>query len=79
MTNMKPFEFEVVEHIATLSTSGTYTTELNRVAFRDYPPKLDLRTWHNGEPLKGIRLSDDEARALMTALEGVFNGEEVPS
>lgn len=76
---MKQFEFEIVERIATLGECGTYTMELNRVAFRDYPPKLDLRTWHNGEPMKGIRLSDDEARALMTALEGVFNGEEITS
>ena len=27
------FEFDIVEHIATIGTSGNYTTELNRVSF----------------------------------------------
>ena len=64
------FEFEIEERIATISTTGVnYTLELNRVAFNGRPAKLDLRKWHNGQPMKGITLSDDEARRLVEALQ----------
>ena len=69
----QPFEFRIVEHIATLSdTGGGYTKELNRVAYRDYAPKLDLRQWHNGQPMKGVTLTEEEARNLQSALSGIF-------
>lgn len=69
----QPFEFRIVEHIATLSdTGGGYTKELNRVAYRNYPPKLDLRQWHNGQPNKGITLTDEEAESLYSALSGIL-------
>ena len=66
------FEFELSEHIATLGTSGDYTTELNRVSFNGHPAKLDLRKWKAGKPLKGISLTDDEAYSLLQALKGVL-------
>ena len=67
----QPFEFRIVEHIATLSdTGGGYTKELNRVAYRDFEPKLDLRQWHNGQPMKGVTLTEEEARLLYDALAG---------
>jgi len=65
------FDFEITERIAVLHSSGDYTTELNRVAFNGYPAKLDLRKWKDGKPLKGITLTDDEARSLLEALRGV--------
>ena len=65
------FDFAVTEHIAVLSSSGEYTTELNRVSFNGYPAKLDLRKWKDGQPLKGVTLSDDEARNLLEALQGL--------
>ena len=68
------FEFEVIEKIATLSSSGDYTTELNRVSFNGYPAKLDLRKWKDGKPLKGITLKDDEAYSLLTALKTILEG-----
>ena len=71
-----PFDFTIEQHIATLSEKGGYSFELNRVAYRDYPAKLDLRKWKDGQPMKGITLTDDEARSLLTALEGVFDGQE---
>ena len=63
------FEFEVTERIAVLSRSGDYSTELNRVSFNGYPAKLDLRKWKAGSPMKGVTLSDDEARILLEALQ----------
>ena len=68
------FEFDILEHIATLSSSGDYTTELNRVSFNGYPAKLDLRKWKDGKPLKGVTLTDDEAYSLLTALQTILEG-----
>lgn len=65
------FDFEITERIATINSSGDYTTELNRVSFNGYPAKLDLRKWKDGKPLKGITLTEDEARSLFEALRGV--------
>lgn len=70
---MKEIKFEVTERIAVLSDSGNgNTTELNMVAFGDYKPKLDLRRWRDGQPMKGIALTDEEARNLLTALRDMF-------
>lgn len=65
----KAFDFEITEHIATLSTNAGYSLELNRVAYNGYPAKLDLRKWKDGQPLKGVTLSDEEAAALFKALQ----------
>lgn len=65
------FDFEVTERIAVLDSSGAYTTELNMVAYNGYPAKLDLRKWRDGQPLKGITLTEDEARKLLAALQGM--------
>lgn len=65
--------FEIKTHLATLSkTPAGYSTELNRTSFNGMPAKLDIRTWHNGQPLKGICLSDDEAWELLQALSDAF-------
>ena len=64
--------FNVTEQIAVLSDDGKGTTlELNRVSFGNRPPKLDLRLWSEGRPLKGVRMTDEEARALREALESL--------
>ena len=41
----EPFELKIVEHIATLGDSGTYTRELNVVSFNNRPARLDVRLW----------------------------------
>ena len=68
----KPFEYEVAERIAVLSQSGDTSKELRKVAYRGASPKWDLRSWRkaDGEEtlLKGITLTDEEARALKEAL-----------
>lgn len=66
------FNFEVTERIAILSsTNAGYTLELNRVSYNGYPAKLDLRKWKDGNPLKGVTLSDDETRSLLEALQRI--------
>ena len=73
MSNEK-FSYKITEHIATLATYGTTTKELNKVSYNGAAPKWDLRNWkrENGEEklLKGITLSDEEAKILMSALAG---------
>ena len=67
------FGFEVLDHIAIIGSSkGGYTTELNRVSYNGYPAKLDLRKWHEGQPLKGISLSEEEARSLYESLAKIL-------
>lgn len=48
MTNTA-FNYEIVEHIATLSQSGDTTKELNRVSYNGSPAKYDLRSWRRTE------------------------------
>lgn len=78
MTENK-FEFEIVRHIATLSESGAYTRELNAVSFNGRPARLDVRAWRqDGDtktPLKGIQITDAEAKALYAVLGDYFKEE----
>ena len=68
------FNYEIVEHIATLSQSGYTSKELNRVSYNGSPAKYDLRSWKrtDGEEklLKGLTLTNEEATALKEALNG---------
>lgn len=67
---MQQFDFHIEQHIAVLSESGSLTLELNRVAFGGNPAKLDLRRWREGKPLKGVSLTDEEAKRLLEVLHG---------
>ena len=57
-----------------MSQSGDTTKELNRVSYNGSPAKYDLRSWRraDGEEklLKGLTLTEEEARALKEALNG---------
>lgn len=64
------FQYEIVEHIATLSESNGITKELNRISYNGAPAKWDLRSWmqEGRKMLKGLTLTDEEAEALKDAL-----------
>lgn len=64
-------KYEITEKIAVLSEKGDWTKELNKVSWNDRPAKFDLRDWNHGEEKmrKGITLTEEEARALLEALE----------
>jgi hypothetical protein len=68
----KDFNYEIKKHIATLSTSenSDYTTELNLISYNGASPKYDIRKWDrkSDRMLKGITLTDEEARQLKEAL-----------
>lgn len=72
------FQYEIVEHIATLSDSNGTTKELNRISYNGAPPKWDLRSWRQEEEgrkmLKGLTLTDEEAEALKDALNAYKEG-----
>ena len=76
---MNQVKTDILEHIATLSEKDGYSREVNIVSFNNRVPLLDIRAWRqdgNGSktPLKGVRLTDDEARALLDALTAYLKG-----
>lgn len=78
MLNEK-FEVRIVEHIAVLSESGSYSRELNVVSFNNREPRLDVRVWRQDGsgskvPLKGLQLTDTEASTLCDALRNYIGG-----
>ena len=68
------FEYEIVEHIATLSEGNDRTVEVKMVSWNKRPAKVDIRRWNKGHTFmgKGIALTDEEAKALLEALKGRY-------
>lgn len=61
-------KFEIVQHLADIGNK-----ELNIVKWANNEPKLDLRKWREDDnklcqPLRGVTLSDEEAKELYKAL-----------
>lgn len=75
--NAEGFRFEIKKHIGILNKVGTgYPVEVNLISYRDTTPKIDIRKWdrNNNKMLKGIALSEDEAKALVNLLVKEFKG-----
>lgn len=69
---MADIQYEIVESLAVLSTSGSgWQKELNLISWNGRAPKLDLRDWAPGHAKmgKGITLTNEEAIALRDALQ----------
>ena len=69
--------FKILKTIATLSDKDNITKEFNLVQYKDLKnPILDIRKWDNNNDdksmLKGITLTDDEARKLKDALNEYY-------
>lgn len=64
----------VIKKIAVISDEDKgYRKELNLVSWNGREPKLDLRTWSpEGQALKGITMTEDEAKELLKVLNGMF-------
>ena len=77
---MREFNYEITEHIATISENDNerFTLELNRISYNGAPAKLDLRRWdrEKGMMLKGLTLSREEAESLSEVLVGLFSREK---
>ena len=72
---MTGITMEVVKKIAVLSDpEAGYKKELNLVSWNGAEPKIDLRTWSpEGIALKGLTLTEDEAKELCKALNDMFD------
>ena len=57
--------------IAVLSESGSYSKEFCRCSFNDAPSHYDIRRWNGELPLKGVSLTDEEAKKLKAALNEI--------
>ena len=65
------FSYEIVEHIAVLSTSKSgWTKELNRISWNGRTPKYDIREWapEHEKMGKGVTLTDEEYTKLKEVL-----------
>ena len=71
---MTGITLEVIRKIAVLNDSDAgYTKELNLVSWNGREPKYDLRTWSpEGIALKGLTLTEEEAKELYKALGNMF-------
>ena len=72
---MTGITMDVVERIAVLSDpEAGYKKELKLVSWNGAEPKIDLRTWSpEGIALKGLTLTEDEAKELCKALNDMFD------
>ena len=72
---MTGITMEVVKRIAILSDpEAGYKKELNLVSWNGAEQKIDLRTWSpEGIALKGLTLTEDEAKELCKALNDMFD------
>lgn len=60
-------KYEIVEHIATLSTSDTgWSKEVNKVSWNDAEPVIDIRNWNEEHTRcgKGVTLTSEEYEKL---------------
>lgn len=78
MSERKQIEYEVKEHIGTLSEDTKVHKELNLISWNGAKPVYDLRNWKIGEdgsrsPLKGLTLAPAELEALKILLNGLKN------
>lgn len=69
--------FTIVENIATLSDKDHISKEFNLIKYKDLKNNiLDIRKWDNNnndkQMLKGITLTDDEAKKLKDALNEYY-------
>ena len=69
--------FNIKKTIATLSDKDNISKEFNLIQYKDLKnPILDIRKWDNSnndkQMLKGITLTDDEARRLKDALNEYY-------
>lgn len=69
--------FKILKTIATLSDKDDISKEFNLVQYKDLKnPILDIRKWDNTSDdkkmLKGITLTEDEARKLKDALNEYY-------
>lgn len=68
----KEISYEIVEEIGVLSHTGSWSLELNRIAWNGGAPKYDIRKWNadHSRMGKGVTLSDTEMDELIALVRG---------
>lgn len=68
----KEISYEIVEEIGVLSHTGSWSLELNRIAWNGGVPKYDIRKWNadHSRMGKGVTLSDTEMDELIALVRG---------
>ncbi len=61
-------DYTIIRDIAVISDNGYETTELKYMQWGKNTPKYDLRKWKDGSPLRGVTMSDEEAKSLLSVL-----------
>ena len=77
--NNEPIQFQVLEHIATLSISETgWKKELNIISWNGAEPKYDIRSWKDDYARvgKGVTLFEDEMNVLAAAIKQLHTTEK---
>lgn len=64
---MAEITMEIVAHIGTAGKK-----EINLVSWNGRPAKVDIREWNEGQPRKGITLTEAEAHDLYEVLKGRY-------
>lgn len=69
------FTYEIKQKIATISTNGDITKELNLISYNNAPARYDLRSWKHSDGKatmhKGITFSEEELFFLKEALNNL--------
>jgi hypothetical protein len=68
----KEISYEIVEEIGVLSYTGSWSLELNRIAWNGGAPKYDIRKWNadHSRMGKGVTLTDTEMDELIALVRG---------
>ena len=68
----KEISYEIVEEIGVLSYTGSWSLELNRIAWNGSAPKYDIRKWNadHSRMGKGVTLTDTEMDELIALVRG---------
>lgn len=68
----KEISYEIVEEIGVLSHTGSWSLELNRIAWNGGAPKYDIRKWNadHSRMGKGVTLTDTEMDELIALVQG---------
>ena len=70
------FDYKIIKHIATLSESQNESKQVNVISYNNAKPKIDIRTWYNGEMRKGITLDEEEWRKLGLCFDNACSKED---
>ena len=65
---MREFAYEIKAHLGTISKDDDGEKSVKLISYNGRKPKYDIRTWRGSKMLKGITLTEEEARQLYKIL-----------